>query len=370
MDSAMKLLVYSIAAIVIIALLTMIIFPGVLPTGNNLAVFENNLKAAEVGLGVGFTSEIEVKEDDGFGGETFDSRTKNVIFQCNDSMLCCPQGQECDSTIEWDSKEIEFNKTKTITTTTRCEKEYDIYTCTIYFGERPAQIEIDSLKAPEKVDLGKESPIFEITFSNTGGIDALQTAVEIEVFRRYLEEGRWIEKRIESTSTVENFGLLEEGKNKTETIEIELNENGLFKTRIRASGLEAGFDEKIVQFEATGANTGCIASYCEEQRIVENECITRCNCDGCLFGSNCIEKLLQADNVTLGLIPELDLENAEATVLGSNIVEFEVSETFCPEIIPDSSPDDTPDDIDPYDPIPFEPDPNEVIIADPSDLTT
>ena len=326
----MRLLVYSIAAIIIISILVLYIFPMFSPEGNNLAIFENNLKAAETGLGIGFTSELEVKQGDGFGGETFDSTTKNVIFQCNSSTLCCPQGQECDLAIEWDSKMVKFNKTKTITTTVRCGKEYTIYTCTIYFGERPAQIEIDSLKAPEEVDLEKESPSFEITFSNTGGLNAIQTTVEIEVFRRYLEEGKWIEKRIENVSKVENFGELDKRESKTETIEIELNENGLFKTRVRASGLEAGFDEKIIQFEATGANTGCIASYCEEQRTVGKNCITRCYCNNCLFGSNCTEKLLQADNVTLGLIPELDLENAEPTVLGSNIVEFKVPETFCP----------------------------------------
>ncbi len=329
MNGPMKLLVYSIASIIIISLLTLIIFPMLFPEGNNLAIFENNLKAAETGLGFGFTSELEVKQGDGFGGKTFDSTTKNVIFQCNSSTLCCPQGQECDLAIEWGSKMVKFNKTKDITTTTRCKKEYTIYTCTIYFGERPAQIEIDSLKVPKKVDLEKESPTFEITFSNTGGLDALQTTVEIEIFRRYLEEGRWIEKRIENISTVENFGVLDKGKSKTETIEIKLNENGLFKTRIRASGLEAGFDEKIVQFEVTGANTGCIASHCEEQRLIEENCITRCHCNNCLFGSNCTEKLLQADNVTLQLIPEIDLKNYEQEVLGSNIVDFKVPKDYC-----------------------------------------
>ncbi len=374
MDGPMKLLVYSIFTIAIISLLTLIVFPMFFPEGNNLAVFENNLKAAEIGLGFGFTSELEVKQGDGFGGETFDTTTKNVIFQCNSSTLCCPQGQECDLAIEWDSKMVKFNKTKEITTTTRCEKEYSIYTCTIYFGERPAQIEIDSLKAPKEVDLGKESPAFDINFSNTGGLDALQTTVEIEVFRRYLEEGRWIEKRIENASTVENFGILAVGKTSKQKIYLNLNENGLFKTRIRASGLEAGFDEKIVQFEATGANTGCIASHCEEQRIVEENCITRCHCNSCLFGSNCTEKLIQADNVTLGLIPELDLKNAEPTVLGSNIVEFKVSESFCPQepppepdIVPgDVIPD--PDDIAPYDSNPYYPSiPGP---TDPSDIDT
>ena len=354
MDGPMKLLVYSIAAIVIISILVLYIFPMFFPEANNLAIFENNLKAAETGLGVGFTNELELKQGDGFGGETFDSLTRNIIFQCNSSTLCCPQGQECDLAIEWDSKMVKFNKTKTITTTIRCGKEYTIYTCTIYFGKRPAQIEIDSLESPKEVDLGKEQPTFEITFSNTGGLDALQTTVEIEVFRRYLEEGRWIEKRIEKVSKVENFGELGKGESKTETIEIELNENGLFKTRVRASGLEAGFDEKIVQFNATGANTGCVASYCEDPRLIEENCIVRCHCESCLFGSNCTEKLSQADNVTLGLIPELNLENAEPTVLGSNIVDFKVPEIYCQEIVPvpdNDAPDDTvpdPDDFDPY----------------------
>ena len=87
---------------------------------------------------------------------------------------------------------------------------------------------------------------------------------------------------------------------------------------------------------------------------MKKNCIVRCHCESCLFGSNCTEKLSQADNVTLGLIPELNLENAEPTVLGSNIVDFKVAETFCPEIVPDSNPDDTPEDIDPYDSLPID----------------
>ncbi len=354
MDRAMKLLVYSVASILLLSVLALVIFPMLFPTGNTLAIFGKNLEAAETGLGVGFTSEIEVKQGDGFGGETFDSLGRNIVFQCNNATLCCPQGKECDSVIEWDSKLIKFNKTKIISTTTRCDKEYEIYTCTIYFGERPAQIEIDSLKSPKEVDLGKEVPVFEISFSNTGGIKAIQTAVEIEVFRRYLEDGQWIEKRIESASTIENFGSLEVGKTSKQKIYLNLNENGLFKARVKASGLEAGFDEKIVEFNAIGANTECVASYCEEQSMVEENCITRCHCDSCLFGSNCSEKLLQADNITLGLIPEIDLKDGTQTVLGSNIIDFKVSEMYCQEIIPNPNttiPDNTipnPDNLDIY----------------------
>lgn len=329
MDAPMKLLVYAIATVAIISLLYIFIFPLAFPAQNSIAMIERSLAASETALGRGFFAEITAGQGNGFTGETFDSGARNVIFNCNSASKCCPQGGKCGLAIEWNARLVKFNKNTAAMATTRCKKELGLYLCTIYFGEKPAQIKIDSLDAPESVDLGKEPLPFEVVFSNTGEQEAFETEVSVEVFRRYLVQGGWVEEKVESASKAYQFGGLKPGETRAERIIVPLNENGGFKAKIRASGLEAGFDERAVEFSATGVTGQCYALYCDQPRLTEGKCAARCHCENCLYGSACAEKIRQSDNITLGLGPEISLQNTEAEILGSDIVSFGLESKYC-----------------------------------------
>jgi hypothetical protein len=329
MDGPMKMLVYAIATAMIISLLYIFVFPLAFPPQNSVALIERNLTASETGLGKGFSVEITAGQGNGFTGETFDSSTRNVIFNCNSASQCCPQGEECGLAVEWNSRVIKSNKNTAVMATTRCKKELGLYLCTIYFGEKPAQIEIDSFGAPQSIDLGKESLSFEVAFSNTGEQEAFKTEVSAEIFRRYLVQGNWVEQKVENASKAYQFGGLKHDETRAERIIVPLNENGDFRAVIRASGLEAGFDERAVEFSTTGATGQCYALYCDQPRLIEEKCAARCYCENCLYGSACAEKILQSDNITLGLGPEINLQNAEAETMGSDIVDFALESTHC-----------------------------------------
>jgi len=330
MYAPMKLLVYAIATVAVISLLYIFVFPLAFPLPqNSVALIERNLTASETELGKGFLVEITAGQGNGFMGETFDSSARNAVFQCNSASQCCPQGEKCDLAIEWNDRVVKFNKGTATTVTTRCKRELGLYLCTVYFGEKPAQIEIDSLGAPESIDLGKESLSFEVAFSNKGEQEAFETEVSAEIFRRYLVQGSWVEKKVENASRAYSFGGLKHGETRAERIIVPLNENGDFKAKIRASGLEAGFDERTVEFSMTGAIGQCYALYCEQPRLMEEKCSARCYCENCLYGGACAEKIRQSDNVTLSLDPEIGLQNAEAEILGSDIVGFALEGSAC-----------------------------------------
>lgn len=333
METPFKLLVYAIVTVAIIAMAYQIMLPLLFPAANNIAMIEKTLKASETGLGTGFASEITTDTGEGFLGETFDTRTRNATFQCNSATLCCPQKKECDLAIEWDNRKVSFNKSRTFLVTTRCEKEYDLHTCTIYLGEPPAQIKIESFQAPKIIDLSTDKMYFDIEFSNTGNQETQQTEIKIKVFKKYLEEGRMQEKELESAGKTENTGPLKPGESIQKRVYINLNQNGSFKAIIKPAGLEAGYEEKTIQFETTGANDECQAAYCIMPKYSEGACRSRCYCENCMLGSKCAELLLDSDNIDLGLPHYVNIENAEPNVLASNIVEMKIEDDMCPRDI-------------------------------------
>jgi hypothetical protein len=182
---------------------------------------------------------------------------------------------------------------------------------------------------PESTDLSEGPLAFEIAFSNTGRQEAFETGVEVEIFRQYMEQGWPAEEKIESASKAFSYGGLKPGETRAERIIVPLNENGDFKAKIRASGLEAGFEEKNIEFATTGAAGQCYALYCDQPSPITGQCKARCYCENCLFGSACAEQILQSDNITLGLSPDVTFWGLEPEIMGNGIVDFALESDYC-----------------------------------------
>lgn len=330
MEGSFRILVYAIVAVAVLALVYLIIWPFIFPVRDNVALIEKSLEAAETGLGTAFSTETFVQKDEGIKGSTFDSRTRNVNFICNNADLCCPLDQECSLQIEWNAKAIEFNESKEVLMASRCELQHGLFICNIYVGEFPAQVEIGAIETDKKTDLSQKPVAFEVTFSNTGSQETQQAFVEIEIYQMYLEEGKWVERLLEEYSKTTSFGNLKPGQTRKEEIQIEIDENGRFKAKAKISGLEAGYEEKSIVFDTVGGSRFCAASSCESPRFSAGECKVRCHCEKCLSGTDCQEKLAEAGNEALGLPAGTNVETAGSEILGSNIIDITLNREACP----------------------------------------
>jgi hypothetical protein len=329
MDAPFRLLVYSIAALAVIGLFYYLIYPLLLPPENSIEIIEKSLRTSETGNGMSFTSEIFFRDGDGIQGETFDTKTRNVAFQCNGTTYCCPQGTECPLAIEWDKRKVEFNKPGFVPVTTRCDTIGGLYACNIYFGNTPAQIEIESLDFPKEADLGQGPLSFSIKIKNTGQQDSNNIKVEVNVFQRYLEEGQWIERPVETGQHIEELGVLEPEEEIEKTISFGFNQNGEFKAKIKVSGVESGFEEHVKEFRSTGATDKCRAASCEKPEYLGGKCTARCHCEQCIYGYKCQEKILASNPEDLGLSIGGNLSQAQAEILSSNDIDLALPEQFC-----------------------------------------
>lgn len=333
MVSAFRMLVYAVAAVAVIALAYQIMGPLLFPMPDNLALISRSLEASETGLGKAFTSQTFFQAGEGLSAQTFNSRLRNVSFQCINPTLCCPQTKECQLPIEWDNNSIRFNSSRTVPVTTRCRLVDIMYACEIYWGEEPAQVEIVSVSAPEEVDLGRESMYFDIVFSNSGNKKIEEAEAEVKVFQRYFEAEKWEEKPVEHASKTESLGSILPGETREKKVSISLNQNGPFRALVTVRGLSAGYDEESVLFSTSGATSDCSARNCESPVFVEGKCTARCYCQKCLLGSTCAEVLKQADNVDLGLSPGITISNGVPEALASNIVDMVLEDRMCPSDI-------------------------------------
>ncbi len=329
MDSSFRLLVYAIAAVLFIWLFMGYIAPLFFPGHDPATEIGKMLEEAEMVLGRGKSNKLLFNGGSSFKGKSFDSPIRNVVFECNSASLCCPKGVSCNSAIEWDERTILFQETRSIETTVRCNEEYGISTCKVYFGNKPAQIGIKSIEVKEEFDLEKEKPIIGISVENSGSQEMLQGSIEVKVFQ-VVEIGHEPKEILLSALTkTEAIGALGAGKQKEKEIELAIEADGEYKLRVRASGLEAGSDEKIVSLKTTGSTSSCTASKCNSPALAAGKCIARCYCTGCVLGTDCVQKLKEAESNAVGLTTSVDLTDAENYILGSNIVEFVLPNSLC-----------------------------------------
>ena len=112
MEGPFKLLVYAIAALVLIGVFLMFVAPLFFTMPNLANIIFKSMDDAETGLGKSFTTEVIVNAGTGFKGETFDTRRRNVIFSCNSAQLCCPKNKQCDAAIEWSERNLFVKKNR------------------------------------------------------------------------------------------------------------------------------------------------------------------------------------------------------------------------------------------------------------------
>ena len=317
-----RLLVYAIVTLAILALFFAYIMPIFFPTPNPTLILNENFNTAEMALGIGVTKEIYFQAT-GFTGETFDSDRRTIAFECNNGAVCCNIGQmdeNCSQKIEWNQRFIEVKEPLLISTTTRCSYQNRLFVCKVYFGKKPAQIEIVETTTKEKVDLGEETPAVNLTIRNSGEVPFFYGTVRRELFEVYWDNGDWRKRSLGDIVLDENFGGIQAEAQIEREYDLEISSAGKYSVKLRVSGDNAGFEEKSFDIEAVGGKK-CTFRDCDAAGFEEGECRARCYCQDCLS--------FECENVVRTEVSERGWAYSSVTALGSNIADVSLPDGFC-----------------------------------------
>ena len=205
MPNPFKLLVMAIAAVLLLMVFFAFIAPLFFQKPDPAEQISLLLLNAETLLGKGSSNTVYFNSGSAFQGISFDSPLRNANFSCNSATICCPKGAKCSAAVEWDDRKIIFNEARAIETTARCEQQYGIFTCKIYFGEAPAQIEISSARAEKEFDLSNGKPKIFATLKNSGEQQMLQGTIDAKVMQLVSSNGREEEIPIASAAKTETI---------------------------------------------------------------------------------------------------------------------------------------------------------------------
>ncbi|MFH1587459.1 MAG: hypothetical protein ABID38_06395 [Candidatus Diapherotrites archaeon] len=285
--SSFKLVIYGVIAVVLIWMLFAYILPFFFPEEKALDKMGNGLNYARINEGKGLTDEILFSGGSGFKAEEiFDTPEMGVVFQCNSPEICR------EETLRWDDRSIYFKEAKYIKTSFRCEKTRSIYACKIYFGEEPAQVEFGEIDLGGEIDLSKGVGVLSLEVKNTGEISAFGVSSKAKIYSRHKEGGDWVEY-LYSELEENIIDDLEPGETGRINFNLGIMENGHYAVEVRSSAVDAGFDFRRIEFDATGAviNVNCKTAEIGNVFPVEEDGIVSCKskyfCTGCDAGYEC-----------------------------------------------------------------------------------
>ncbi len=326
MEGIFKLLVVAVVAVVAVMLIALLIGFFNSPSEDPITAIKRQLSAAQSIHGKSTPSKtLSFPNYLAFKSETFENQFMNVAFKCNLGLLCNNKDR-----IDFEERKIEIQKMDSLNVSSRC-KDDDIFICKVYLGTRPAQI--DELKvtfsgmeyneAEERYEIEPEKDFtMDNSFTNSGKLDGFDVKAFVKF---YLFDQKNLELISEDIFPVSNIII---GETKTKTLNLKSPKTeGKYKIKIRFEGEDTGYDTFELEFFVKARP--CNAEKCTEPEWLKDQCITHCSCDDCVFGFTCREHILDADAGQLKLLEGMELKDEKSNIRGSNIVDFEVDESFC-----------------------------------------
>ncbi len=303
----LRMAVFAAAAIALLYVLLLFVN---LPQKNPIEILEGQIQVAQTSVGkLNTIKELQFKQNESIGAETFDSEARSVSFNCNNIERCCEIGTKCQK-IEWDERKISAKDSKPIISSARCDYQYGIFPCKIYFGTIPAQIEISKIGFEKLVDLknGKTEPI-NIELKNSGEMPTYIGKINAKLF---------IIKKVKNATTKElieeknlDINEMQPGKTINEKTAFELPIDGNYFAEITASGEDAGFDKNTIYFNAIDSRESLCHATEEDDTIswdsITQNCKQKFYCEKCTYAFECKELWEKQINVKL---KESDYTNA------------------------------------------------------------
>lgn len=289
MDSVMKILVTTIAAAALVAVIYMMF---VIPADDPGMLIKKQLEIAQVELGkIQQIKMMEYSKDYALQGKTFDVRGRSVAFECNNENMCCMKDEKCGE-IEWDERLITFRKKQPAETISRCFLEEGIFVCRVYFGQEPAQIEIEEIIAEENLDIsiGNEFPV-SVKMKNSGSSVMPYGSVDMKLYQWQTQFDK--SKLVFITQINQPITVMNPDEEITKKFIFNPETSGKYEIHIKAEGENSGFWEKIIEFNVTGIPVNdCKIKRAEVEISCDNESgkeKQRYYCENCKFGFECKE---------------------------------------------------------------------------------
>lgn len=235
--------------------------------------------------------ELAFSKKSGLSAEAFSDSGTDAAFECNSPTDCCELGSGCSAAIQWNSKTVVFQGENKVPVFARCNEKYDFFACKIFFGIKPAQLEIAGMEYPSEVNLESNRPLMvALEIKNSGELASSPGTVILSVAKRQAN-GMVLElplKKQEKTVGPLNPGAFE----RFQFGPVALDSAGTYDLVFRAESDNAGFDEKKPAITVTGS----AANACRQKTETEplkiwdaqtGECTTKFFCVGCDLAIDC-----------------------------------------------------------------------------------
>lgn len=243
---------------------------------------------------------IEAKEtvyDSGmqFSNQTFREQQIETKFECDSPSNCCDKGTKCNNAIEWTESYAGFKQKKTIETFARCDSQHNIFACTVYFGQKPAQVKIANTSALNEIDLKTQNQCtIDLLIKNDGAVQAPSVFITTKLFK-YNQA-----KTAKQLMQEKKSGELElmPGAQTLFPIDLQIELPGSYIAEILVEGENAGFDQNMIEFTAKGTALSPCKTGSKGSTVLNPEtgnCETAYDCMGCNFAFECRNAWATAD---------------------------------------------------------------------------
>jgi hypothetical protein len=287
-----SLLIWAIVAILLIFIATNI-YNNLFPESNLTNEIKEELGIAQSQPYLGelrILGQKTLEEGDLIMKDSFDLLNKSVAIECTSADICCPLGEECNNSIEWNYELLNVKNTTTTRVYVRCITEENLPVCRIYFGTKPAQA---SIKQINLISSEGNSTVFNLTVENSGNNTLPFGEANIELYQKV--NGQFQKLGIDLPT--QNINNLPASQEHDFIFNIETFNTGQYRAKFIFSGNNAGFDTfnydfnvGINQICTTSSKTESIEIFDEElnsQGYYEEEFYY---CNNCNFAYECLSE--------------------------------------------------------------------------------
>lgn len=283
-----QLLLTVIVAGVLLFFIAQNVIPLLNPEANLKGHAETLLLEAQSDLGQGKGLQLGLKSGQSLRARNLDAPTRNVAFACAGNG-CCEGLEACGKPLSVTQDRILVHENTKATMTARCESISGIHACTLFVGDEPAQLVLSDVTVPSTLTLqGQGTLSVSGTLRNSGEVSANAMVFNVQLIEDQILAGTPTPTLVqEQSETIESLAA---GKSQSISLDMPLNRVGTFTVRVRASSLDAGFEEKQYDLHVNGTEAETCATGATLETTFdsfENACRTKLSCSGCAFAYEC-----------------------------------------------------------------------------------